>query len=150
MYPDTTRRNTNRILIGPFDEKLTSLTANVTMCQVAIDLEAVKSHDYYGESERWKDAVLPSRTTQMDGKTFPPPAQGILMKPKGVRVNTEADVKYARRPIVDISYAIENCSKLYSLRTCLSPSSRTLGYANSGEFTTSILDCVFRVISYFL
>ncbi|KYN28232.1 hypothetical protein ALC57_02292 [Trachymyrmex cornetzi] len=37
-------------------------------------LDAVKSHDYYGENERWKDAVFPSRTTQMDGKTFPPPA----------------------------------------------------------------------------
>jgi len=61
------------------------------MCQVAIDLEAVKSHDYYSENEHWKDAVLPS-TTQMDGKTFPLPAQRILMKSKRVRVSMEAKI----------------------------------------------------------
>jgi len=59
--------------------------------------KAVKSHDYYGESGRRKNAVLPGRTTQMDGKTFPPAAQGILMKPRESKRGSRKICKTAYR-----------------------------------------------------
>lgn len=119
------------------------------MCQVAIDLELLRVMITTARMDVGRRrTVLLSRTTQMDGKTFP---HGEFWWSRGSE-SAEADVKYARQPIVDVSYAIENRRKLYSLLICSAPGLRTLGYADSSDgASTSILDrCVFRVVPQFL
>lgn len=96
------------------------------MCQIANRFRAVKSHDYY-ESGRRKNAVLPNRHKRMV-KRFPPVRTENPDEAAGMSV--KANVKYARRPIVDVLCAIENCRKLL---TCSVSSPRTLEYANSSD-----------------